>query len=70
MTTKYKKPKWLLIASMLAVFAVFAASCGDDDDGASPATTTAAPTTSAAATTTTYDPAAAHDLDSRAGAGA
>ncbi|MCY4067845.1 MAG: substrate-binding domain-containing protein [Acidimicrobiaceae bacterium] len=32
MKTKAKKPRWMLIVSLLAVFAVLAAACGDDDD--------------------------------------
>ncbi len=43
MTTNSKRPKWLLIVSLLAVFAVLAAACGDDDDDAAPPATTAAP---------------------------
>ena len=39
-TTKNKIPKWLLLVSLLAVFAVFAASCGDDDETPSETTTT------------------------------
>ncbi len=39
-TTKNKIPKWLLLVSLLAVFAVFAASCGDDDETSSETTTT------------------------------
>ena len=35
-------PKWLLLVSSLAVFAVFAAACGDDDEAAPATTTTAA----------------------------
>ena len=46
MTTKSKRPKWLLPVSLLAVFAVLGAACGDDGDDAAP-TTTAAPTTAA-----------------------
>ena len=45
MTTKWKRPKWLLIVSLLAVFAVVAAACADDDDDAAPPATTAAPET-------------------------
>ena len=41
-TTKKKMPKWLLLVSLLAVFAVFAASCGDDDETSSETTTTTA----------------------------
>ena len=41
-TTKNKMPKWLLLVSLLAVFAVFAASCGDDDETSSETTTTTA----------------------------
>ena len=49
-TTRQKMPKWLLLVSLLAVFAVFAASCGDDDSdsSATTTTTTAAPTTTVA----------------------
>ena len=43
MTTKTKKPKWLLFVSLLAVFAVVAAACADDADDAAPPATTAAP---------------------------
>jgi len=53
MTTKnHKNPRWLLFVALLAVFAVFAVSCGDDSSTSSTPTTTAAPaptTTSAAA---------------------
>lgn len=41
-TTKNKKPKWLLFASLVAVFAVFAAACDDDDETSSATTTTTA----------------------------
>ena len=43
MTINRKKPKWLLIVSLLAVFAVVAAACADDEDDAPPPATTAAP---------------------------
>ncbi|MYH94639.1 MAG: substrate-binding domain-containing protein, partial [Acidimicrobiaceae bacterium] len=43
MTINRKKPKWLLIVSLLAVFAVVAAACADDEDEAAPPATTAAP---------------------------
>ncbi len=42
MTTKKKIPKWLLLVSLVAVFAVFAASCGDDDETTPETTTTTA----------------------------
>ena len=43
MTINRKRPKWLLIVSLLAVFAVAAAACADDADDAAPPATTAAP---------------------------
>ena len=43
-TTKKKMPRWLLLVSLLAVFAVFSAACGDDDESSpEPTPTTAAP---------------------------
>ena len=42
-TTKNKMPRWLLLVSLLAVFAVFSAACGNDDgDSSSVLTTTPA----------------------------
>lgn len=52
-TTRPKMSKWMFFVSLLAVFAVFAVSCGDDDDDSSTPTTT---TTTTAAPTTTVAP--------------
>ena len=51
MTTKNKKPRWLLLASLLAVSALVAVSCGDDgaETSEAPATTAAPATTEAPA---------------------
>ena len=57
MTTNKKKARWLLLVSLLCVFAVFATACGDDDDDSSePTPTTAAPDPEPAPTTAAPDP--------------
>ncbi len=73
MKTKTKMPKWLLIVSLLAVFAVVAAACGDDDDDAESSTSSAGTATSetetGSGTETTPDPDSSDGTEDEPSAG-